>query len=46
MNKKTAKVLDMKLGCVTHKCDRAGGGSLDKRVSPEVLKVLRVKESK
>ena len=41
MNKKTAKVLDKKLGCVTHKCDRVGGGTLDKRVSSEVLKILK-----
>jgi len=42
MNKKTAKVLDKKLGCPTHKIDRVGGGSLDKRVTTEVLEVLKV----
>ena len=46
MNKKTAKILDKKLGCVTSKCDRVGGGSLDKRVATEVLKVLKVKYQK
>ena len=40
MNKDKARCLDKKLGCVTHKCDRPGRGSLDRRVSPEVLRVL------
>ena len=41
MTKKEAKLLDKKLGCVTHKCDRPGGGTLDKRVDPKVLNILR-----
>ena len=32
--------MDKKLSCPTHKIDRAGGGSLDKRVSPSVIQHL------
>ena len=41
MNKQDAKRLDEKLGKTTHKADRAGGGSLDKRVDSEILQLLR-----
>ena len=42
MRKDKLRILCRIIGCSPCKPDRAGGGSLDKRVSPDVIPVLKV----
>ncbi len=41
MNKRLSRLLDLKMGKVTHKADRPGGGTNNFRVSPDLIAILR-----